>query len=811
MAVENTSAAFQKKENYYVRAGLTPLPVPHITGMKLLGDVILGSLTLNTRDANGTVWVCTDIEDWWTLAEPDYPRVEKSFGDGAYDVSGRYKQRSLTLDGTILTPDPRYSAAARDTLISAINLVYSGTWLKTVESQGGTFTTTTASLTSNVATIITSTPHGFKVGDSVTIAGGTPSTYNGTYTIIGATSTTFSFNKTSANLGSAAFVASATVDSVIKAAWVRLENKPKIISDTARGRINFSVDLIAPDPIKYYWSSAVDGYETVSLSASQSVVNRGNATVGVELTIGGTVVGPLTIKNTTTNQTLTVASPISATSVTSTVIKKAFRGGTGTLTTSGPHGLYAGTSVTVAGVDSNFNGTYIVSSVPADNKFTFPMSYGSSSDFNSYQVGKSVGISNRASSSGTATITTSAAHGFVAGMEVYISGLASPATGLNGLQTIASVPSTTTFTFATTAGTISASAVSGPTVLGNIATLTTSGTFTYSAGDIITVSNMDPAVNVSNTAIISVAGDKKSLTYYSNRSRAVKSVSFEPSETTTGTDKITLYTWDIHGVRSGDTAYVQGCGRPVNIDAATALTSATITSVTDYSMTYASASTFTKAVSGISISSIGSKKYRVTVTTSATSSLQTGDLAKIRAVLPGGTQPPGINGSFTVTRVNGAIFYYDVTPPSTTKSGLTDYFGIDTGAVPISSQRNNYLTLAAIQERPVNSTNTNSVGGRVTCFSIITTTPKSGGSYSDFIEETNATGTVASTGGSLVLNTKERSAYLGGNAEYARGKLAAVTDWIKLAPGANTIEVADAGSATLSATITMKYRSGWLA
>lgn len=69
-------------------------------------------------------------------------------------------------------------------------------------------------------------------------------------------------------------------------------------------------------------------------------------------------------------------------------------------------------------------------------------------------------ISNVARTSSTATITTSAAHNFVAGDEVVVSGLTT--TALNGTYTIASTPLTTTFTYTTTtSGNISSTADAG--------------------------------------------------------------------------------------------------------------------------------------------------------------------------------------------------------------------------------------------------------------------------------------------------------------------------------------------------------------
>lgn len=69
-------------------------------------------------------------------------------------------------------------------------------------------------------------------------------------------------------------------------------------------------------------------------------------------------------------------------------------------------------------------------------------------------------ISNTARTGSTATITTSAAHGYRVGDEVTVSG--STNAPLNGTWTIATVPSTTTFTYTTTtSGTITSASDSG--------------------------------------------------------------------------------------------------------------------------------------------------------------------------------------------------------------------------------------------------------------------------------------------------------------------------------------------------------------
>lgn len=124
----------QATENKYVNKGMTPLPYPKITGMKLDADVSIGSLVLNTIDEDGVVWICTDIEGWWNHPEPEVRDMPRGWGDGSYDVRGRYQARQITLNGVFLPQDPSQVAAARSKLIQNTDLVYVGDWLKTNEN-----------------------------------------------------------------------------------------------------------------------------------------------------------------------------------------------------------------------------------------------------------------------------------------------------------------------------------------------------------------------------------------------------------------------------------------------------------------------------------------------------------------------------------------------------------------------------------------------------------------------------------------------------------------------------------------------------
>ena len=291
----------QAAENKFVNLGLTPLPFPKITGMQLNADVSIGSLILNTVDENGVVWVCTDIEGWWVHPEPEVRDIPRGWGDGSYDVRGRYQARQITLNGVFLTPDPSLIPVSRDKLIQETDLVYVGGWLKTNENP-------------------------------------------------------------------------------TKASFVRLSGQPDIQTVNARGRTEFSIGLRAPDPLKYEWYEGHElGYRAVTIAGEDSgtpgsgtgtVTNTGNAYSPVILEVTGPLVGPATILNETTNESITIIGALRGV-LTPTVSNKALTDNIATLTTAAAHGLLEGDVVVVSGVDSTFNGTFTILTVPTTTTLTY--------------------------------------------------------------------------------------------------------------------------------------------------------------------------------------------------------------------------------------------------------------------------------------------------------------------------------------------------------------------------------------------------------------------------------------------------------
>src|SRR6266568_3909252 len=111
----------------------------------------------------------------------------------------------------------------------------------------------------------------------------------------------------------------------------------------------------------------------------------------------------------------------------------------------GAHGLSAGQSVTIAGVGvASYNGTFPVVAAPTTTQFTY--------------IAGASGLAASGSgtaASATATIQTTAAHGFVAGQLVTTASIG--VAGYNGTFPIISVPDSTHFTFTATTGGLASS------------------------------------------------------------------------------------------------------------------------------------------------------------------------------------------------------------------------------------------------------------------------------------------------------------------------------------------------------------------
>ncbi len=225
-----------------------------------------------------------------------------------------------------------------------------------------------------------------------------------------------------------------------------------------------------------------------------------NPTAGLAASGGGTATGggiAATAGGGVFQTTATVAAAPGGAVQTGGAIAAAPNGATAagfvaTITTTAPHGLAAGQTVTIAGVGvAGYNGNFTVASVPTPTTFTF--------------TAPTFGLA--ASGGGDVlrtTITTTAAHGLSVGSSVTISGVGDA--GYNGTYTILSVPNSTSFTYANPTTGLAASG--GGSVLRT--TVTTVAAHGLSVGSSVTITGVaDPGAN----ATVTVTGVPTTTTF----------------------------------------------------------------------------------------------------------------------------------------------------------------------------------------------------------------------------------------------------------------------------------------------------------
>jgi DNA/RNA endonuclease YhcR with UshA esterase domain len=473
----------QREENSIVDRGLTPLPQPHLTGMKLQGDIALGEFLFNTIDEYGVVWVITDITGWWQHPEPDMPDIPRGFGDGSYDIKGRYQARILTLSGSFLTPSPSLVEAARDRLIAATNLVYKGAWLKTgIESDNKRSSFVRLSGAPSIQTTTargrTDFSIGLKAADPIKYAWNdsdpdgyervevpatnrtTGATGIETITNIGNVDVPVNF-EISGPITGPARIYNKTTDKLL---YIVSGLRGRLTSSIVNKELNFDEDTL--EDIVTLTTTGAHGFlqgDVVEISGlSESELN-----------------GDFTIISVPTNTTFKYSLYPLNRAITKSVVAKKLVSNVATIYTKEDHGFSVGNSVFLKDIDSVFSGTYTITTVPNSTSFTFAKDRSTART-----VTGAILVSN------TATLTTSEAHGFVEGEDVTIAGLDQ---NYNGTYSITSIPSVTTFNYVKTR--TDAKTISSRSMTNDVATITMSGTHGFVANEVVAVSGMERTAN----------------------------------------------------------------------------------------------------------------------------------------------------------------------------------------------------------------------------------------------------------------------------------------------------------------------------
>jgi type IV pilus assembly protein PilY1 len=291
------------------------------------------------------------------------------------------------------------------------------------------------------ATATTSAAHGFTTGQSVTISGADQTEYNGLFTATVTSTTQFTFTvvegPTSPAAGTISLSRPATqfdVASLTRAATS---------SDAATGN---SDTATAVTTVAH--GLAVGAQVTIS-GAAQAEYNGGPFTV---LTVPNATTFTYTVPvNPVTPATVAGTATVSGTAKTLASLTRV--GKTVTGTTGAIHGFANSGSVTISGATpSQYNGTFAYTKT-GNKTFTYTLANLATSTSATGTIKGSTGASpvtlaslTRSAGSTSAIGATVAAHGLVVGDTILISGATQ--TAYNGTFTVATVPTTKTFTYA---------------------------------------------------------------------------------------------------------------------------------------------------------------------------------------------------------------------------------------------------------------------------------------------------------------------------------------------------------------------------
>lgn len=405
----------QEQETTLVNKSLTPLPQPHITGLKLQGDIALGDFLFNTIDEYGVIWIIREIEGWWQHPEPEMPDIPRGFGDGSYDIKGRYQARVLTLEGSFLVPDPSLVEAARDRLIYATNLVYQGAYLKTgIANKRASFVRL-----SGAPEIQTVNAKG-RVDFSIGLKAADPIKYlwndsepDG-YEIVEIPALNpaipLSGSLTINNLGNVAVPLQFELSGpIISPATIynRTSNKLLTIVSPLRGRLTSSIENI---------QMTFDDFALVDVLNITTRTPHGLVELD-EIEISGMpsqysyLNGSWTVDYVGTSTSFEIFIDNPTFSKLTGVVAKKLINGVATIVTNDNHGLSVGNEVVVTDVDLIFNGTYTVTAA-TDKTLSYAKSRGLSKD-----------VTGAILQSNTATLTTFTEHELLVGDVITVQGV----------------------------------------------------------------------------------------------------------------------------------------------------------------------------------------------------------------------------------------------------------------------------------------------------------------------------------------------------------------------------------------------------
>lgn len=281
---------------------------------------------------------------------------------------------SLDNGGTTRSISSLSSAVTRS--LTALTGVSSGTTTKTITAGSDTHSGATYTIT------FTAASHGFSNGDSITIAGQScspASELNGqSLTIAAVTTNTFQVTWTSSKYcGNGTATGASSVSSVIARATLTAHGfsngQSVTISGAAPGAFNgtFGITVVDANTFTYTLPSVQGAATTLGSATANTTTATATTPVAHGFSSGDSIVvagaspagynGTMTIVSTPSANSFTYTTSTALTPNTGTAVT-ATKGATTTVTatTALNHGFVTGSSITIAGADSCFNGTYSI-------------------------------------------------------------------------------------------------------------------------------------------------------------------------------------------------------------------------------------------------------------------------------------------------------------------------------------------------------------------------------------------------------------------------------------------------------------------
>lgn len=770
----------QARENYYVNLGLTPLQTDEIKKLKLQGNIILGDFIFNTIDELGITWVISDIEGWWNHPSPEVPDISRGWGDGSYDVQGKYLARSLTLSGVFLVPDPSLVEAARDRLIAATNLVYKGAWLKTGSNP---IRASFVRLAGDVE-ITTTNPRGrtefeipLRAADPIKYSWNDADPDGYDYVEIPAENLDLGYS----GIGNVTNIGNYSVPCYLEISgeftspgeiWNRTTNQLIGIVQGLKGSVSRS---IVNKQLEFNSSTLKDVATLTTTAKHDFAVGNSVYISGV----GEPFDGDQLITSVPTDTTFTFDADAATIR---NVSHKALLNGVATIDTTVPHGFTSGQQVTVVGVDSVFDGTYNITSIPSATSFTFPKTR-----IPPRNVIGAILVSN------IATLTTADPHQFILGEAVTITGIDGNFNRTGAI--ITDIPSPNQFSYAATR--TNARPVVSKRMTNDVVTLTSSENHGFIPGESVNISGVDISLN-GGYQISSVTNN----TFSYKRVRSTqKSVTISAVSGTT----VTLTTSEPHNFLSGEDITIEGSPTLDGSYTITSLPSSTTFTFTKSGLTSISATTVNNVTVRSRKRQIKSRQLignTVTITTTNAHGAIIGEQVVISGI------DSTFNGTYVIASIPTAnTFTYSKTADNVATADVTGAFSTLPGTIdPQDVIPDGQATVAG-------SVSFRGANGVATVSDTIVRTLAAGRA----VKKNDVQFTPGITGASAVLSadileidTKNKEVAFNGDVDGARGRVDILADFIELAPGDNQIEFYDNGNPESTATLRVYYRSGWL-